>query len=52
MSLKMNTSFVKKLTVLVMLLGVTGVAYAQHNMHQKGTPLTEPGNEFLGRFRR
>ena len=48
MSLKMNTSFVKKLTVLVMLLGVTGAAYAQHNMHQKGTPLTEPGNDIFG----
>lgn len=42
------TTFVLKWIAVFMMLGITGTAYGQHDMHQNSTPLTEPGNDIFG----
>ncbi|PAU92640.1 hypothetical protein CK503_15730 [Aliifodinibius salipaludis] len=48
MSLHKITTFVLKWIAVFMMLGITGTAYGQHDMHQNNTPLTEPGNDVFG----
>ncbi len=42
------TTFVLKWIAVFMMLGITGTAYGQHDMHQNRTPLTESGNDIFG----
>lgn len=42
-----TTSIAKWISVLI-LLGMTGTVYAQHNMQLHQTPLTEAGNDIFG----
>ena len=48
MSFHKITTFVFKWIAVFMILGITGTAYGQHDMHQNRTPLTESGNDIFG----
>lgn len=45
-----NTYFLLTMTVLLILIGITGTVNGQHEMHHNDsdTPLTEPGNDIFG----
>jgi gamma-glutamylcysteine synthetase len=48
MSFNKTTTFALKWIAVFMILGITGTAYGQHDMHQNSIPLDEPGNDIFG----